>query len=318
MQHSPRLSLKVIRSFVSVVECRSISVAARELNIATSAVSAAIDQIEAEFGVQLLVRARARGVFPTETALTLAAQFRNLLEDYARILDRGKTNAEGVSGSLRIGYYAPVAPAFLPQLAVPLIKSNPDLQVAFFERDNESAQEDLLAGRLDIILFTGHDLRSGIDTLPLMDLPPYVLMPAEHPLSSCERLSMNDVAQYPLVQLDLPVARPYLRGLFAAADLEPVWGARANSTEMVRSLVGAGAGLAILNMKPKTAVTYGGDKLTAVPLASDLPSITLQAGYLKKRPRMVVKKTLEMLLDWSDSADANAVRAVWNPQKPPI
>lgn len=307
---SPRLSFKVIRSFVSVVECGSISLAARELNIATSAVSAAVDQVEEEFGAKLFVRARARGVFPTASALTLAAQFRNLLEEYAHILDRGKMNAEGLSGSLSIGYYAPVAPAFLPQLAVPLIQNNPDLQLGFFEGDNESVQEDLLAAKLDIILFTGHDLKSGIDTMRLMDLPPYVLMPANHPLSSRKRLSLKDVAQYPIVQLDLPVARPYLRGLFEAESLEPLWAARANSTEMVRSLVGAGAGLAILNMKPKTATSYGGDKLVALPLAPGLPSIVLQAGYLKERPRMVVKKTLETLLDWIDSADTNAVRVV--------
>ena len=60
-----RLSLKSLRAFAAVVEHGSITAAAQALNTAPSAVAAAIDQVEAEFGAALLVRTRARGIAPT-------------------------------------------------------------------------------------------------------------------------------------------------------------------------------------------------------------------------------------------------------------
>ena len=73
-------------------------------------------------------------------------------------------------------------------------------------------------------------------------------------------MSLKDLARHPLVRLDRPLARPYFDRLFQAQGLAPVIAAEADSTEMVRSLVGAGLGLAVLNMRPLTAVSYGGDR----------------------------------------------------------
>jgi DNA-binding transcriptional LysR family regulator len=124
---NPNLSLKALRAFAFVVENRSISAAARKMNIATSAVAASVNQVEAEVGAKLLVRSRAHGVSPTEQAIALATQFRNLLEEYSQILDQGRSWASELSGTLRIGYYAPIAPAFLPELLVPIMQSSPKL-----------------------------------------------------------------------------------------------------------------------------------------------------------------------------------------------
>ena len=88
---NPNLSLKALRAFAFVVENRSISAAARKMNIATSAVAASVNQVEAEVGAKLLVRSRAHGVSPTEQAIALATQFRNLLEEYSQILDQGRS-----------------------------------------------------------------------------------------------------------------------------------------------------------------------------------------------------------------------------------
>ena len=290
-----RLSLRALRAFVSVVDHGSISGAARELNVAASALAAALDQVDAEFGADLLIRTRARGITPTPEGREIAARFRVLLEDYAAVMDQGRALAQSLSGTLRVGYYAPVSPAFLPGILHPMLAENPGLRLEMQEHDNDSAQEALLSGQLDVILFAGQDIRSGIETRVLLDLPPYVLLPESHPLGQRDKVCLADVVGYPLVQLDRPLARPYIDRLFRQKGLKPEIRLRVDSTEMVRSMVGAGAGVAVLSMRPLTDVSYGGDRLRAIPLEPDLPSLQLCAGHVQGRPRRPVTVFLEAL-----------------------
>ncbi|SLN21710.1 HTH-type transcriptional regulator BenM [Roseovarius litorisediminis] len=302
-----RLSLRALRAFVATVEHGSITAAARDLNVAASAIAAMLDQVEAEFGADLLIRTRARGVVPTPEGRDMAARFRTLLEEYSGIMDQGRALAQTLTGTLRIGYYAPVAPAFLPTLLCPMIRANPDLRLELFEHDNDSAQEAMLAGQLDTILFAGQDLRPGIETSVLLDLPPYVLAPQGHEIAQGGAVTLADVARFPLVQLDRPLARPYISRLFRQNGLAPHIAAQADSTEMVRSLVGAGAGLAILSMRPLTALSYGGDTLLTLPLEPGLPGLQLLSGRIPGRSRKPVSAFLEAIENWRGSSAAQAL-----------
>ena len=295
MQTDLRLSLRALRAFVAAVDHGSITGAARSLNIAASAVAAALDQVEAEFGADLLIRTRARGIAATTEGREIAGRFRHLLEDYAEVMDHGRALAQTLSGTLRIGYYAPVAPAFLPGILRPILQENPSLSLEMHEHDNDSAQEALLNGTLDVILFAGQDLRSGIETHPLCDLPPYILAPAGHDLAGPLPVPLSKAAAYPIVQLDRPLARPYVERLFRQQGLKPNIVARVDSTEMVRSLVGANAGIAILSMKPLIDISYGGDTLCALPLEPGLPQLQLVIGHVQGRPRKPVAVFLQAL-----------------------
>lgn len=301
MQTDLRLSLRALRAFAAVVEHGSISAAAQTLNTAPSAVAALIAQVETEMGADLLVRTRARGVAATPQGRALAQRFRSLLEDYAGILEDGRDMASGLSGVLRIGYYAPVAPAFLPPILRPLMLANPDLQLDLQEHDNDSVQTALLNGQLDAIIFAARDIRPGITTQPLLTLPPYALLPKGHALAACDHIDLAALARYPLVKLNRPISRPYIDQLLADQGLSPTIAAQVDSTEMVRSLVGAGLGVAILNMRPVTTHSYAGDALVLRPLPPGLPQLELRSGHVAGRPRRLVQVFLDALHGWMDS-----------------
>ena len=110
------VSLKAMEYFTTALRHGSISKAAAELNIAASAVGAAIDQVEAAFDLSLTIRQRSRGIEATASGRLIAQKFDRLLEDYATVLAQGNDLKQGLSGTLRIGYYAPIAPAFLPPI----------------------------------------------------------------------------------------------------------------------------------------------------------------------------------------------------------
>ena len=298
MQSELRLSLRLMRAYLAAVDHGSIAGAAAALNVAPSAVATAVDKVEAEFATTLVIRTRARGVTPTTAGRLLADRIRKLLEDYVAVMAEGHALGSALSGSLRVGYYAPVAPAFLPGIVQPLLAAHSGLTAHFRDCDNDSAQAGLLDGTLDVILFAGGEVRVGIATEVLAEVPPYVLAPAGHAVARRGDATLADLDGAALVLLDLPLAGAYTRRLFDAAGIAPRIVATATSTEMVRSLVGAGAGLAVLNMRPRTAVSYGGDHLAAVPLRPPQTGLTLMAGYVEGQPRRVVSAFLDALRDW--------------------
>lgn len=274
-----RLSIKALSYFLSAAGHGSIARAAEEKNVVASAISGAIDQVEAEFGLKLVHRSPAKGVTPTAAGIKLMKRVRMLVDEYDSLMRDGADLRSSLSGALSIGYYAPVAPAFVPSIAAPIMRDNPGVTMSFTACDNHRAQTGLLAGEFDLIVFVAANVLSGISYEELLTTPPYVLVPAGHRLADGGPVRIEDLGQEPLVLLDLPFTSQYLSGLMEAARISPRVVATASTTEMVRSLVGAGVGVSILNMRPDTAQSYAGDRLAAVPLAGPLPPLKLVLGH---------------------------------------
>jgi len=281
------ISLKAMEYFTTALRQGSISKAAAELNIAASAIGGAIDQVEAAFDLTLTIRQRSRGITANASGRQVAQKFERLLEDYAAVLAKGADLKQALSGTLRVGYYAPIAPAFLPQILASFIPDDHDITLHLDECDNDSAQDGLLNGTYDVVLFVSEDVRPAVDFDVLIEAPAYCLVPAGHSFAKQASVTVAQIASQPLVVLNRPVAAAYYQSLFDANDITVA--AYANSTEMVRSLVGAEHGCAVLNMQPLTAQSYSGSTLVGVPISDPLPPLTLSIGYDKTRPRRLVQ-----------------------------
>lgn len=281
------ISLKAMEYFTTALRQGSISKAAAELNIAASAIGGAIDQVEAAFDLTLTIRQRSRGITANASGRQVAQKFERLLEDYAAVLAKGADLKQALSGTLRVGYYAPIAPAFLPQILASFIPDGHDITLHLDECDNDSAQDGLLNGTYDVVLFVSEDVRPAVDFDVLIEAPAYCLVPAGHSFAKQASVTVAQIASQPLVVLNRPVAAAYYQSLFDANDITVA--AYANSMEMVRSLVGAEHGCAVLNMQPLTAQSYSGSTLVGVPISDPLPPLTLSIGYDKTRPRRLVQ-----------------------------
>lgn len=283
------LNLKAMAYFTAALRHENIARAAAELNIAASAVSNAIDQVEAEFDLTLITRQPARGIQATASGRAVARKCERLLEEYRSMLSEGSDLKHALSGRLRIGYYAPIAPAFLPQIFDAFLPADTSVTLELTECDNDQAQDGLRDGMFDVILFVAEGARPSVDHDPLVTAPPYCLLPAAHPLTRHACVSMAQIAGEPLVVLNRPVAASYYEGLFQPGARRAPVVAYANSTEMVRSLVASGRGCAILNMRPLTSESYTGKDVVTRPISDDLPPLTLAIGYDKLRPRRSVQ-----------------------------
>lgn len=287
------LSLKAMQYFNTALAYGSIAKAAEHLNIAASAVSAAIDQVEETFELTLITRQRSRGITANASGRLIAQKFERLLEEYQSILSDGVDLKQSLGGILRVGYYAPVAPAFLPEILASFLPKDGNAVLHLQECDNDAAQEGLLNGDFDVILFVSDGAKASIDFDILIEAAPYVLLPASHPLAEDDSISLAQIAQQNLVVLDRPLAGAYYRKLFRDFATAPKIAAYANSTEMVRSLVGQGYGCAVLNMKPLTDESYSGDRLASLPISDSLGPLTLSIAYDHSRPRRIVEQFVQ-------------------------
>ena len=158
-----RVSIKALNHFLHAAERGSIAKAAADLNVVPSAISNAIDVVEREFELQLVQRYPAKGIRPTAAGRAIMHKIRHLVEEYNTLFLEGTELRTALSGSLSIGYYAPVAPAFMPAIIAPLVRDHPDIKINLKEVDNERAQAGLLDGEFDLILFVAENIRAGID-----------------------------------------------------------------------------------------------------------------------------------------------------------
>lgn len=287
------LSLRAMRYVQAALKHGTITGAAEATHVTPSAIAAALDQAEAVFGMALVTRARAKGIFPTAAGRDVGRRIDDLLERYDVLLTGISDLQSNLSGNLSIGYNAPIGPAFLPILAAQMRQANPSVTFTLTEGDNNSVQTGLMDGQFDVILFVEELPNPQIETQPLIYAPTYCLCPWDHPLAQCEAVSVSQVVAEPLILLDRPAARGYYLDLLEkkSEDLRIV--ATANSTEMVRSLVASKIGISLLNMKPRDLPTYAGQDIRCLPIRGSNSGVTLSLGFAPGPKRKLVQTFVE-------------------------
>ncbi|MFK7944414.1 MAG: LysR family transcriptional regulator [Paracoccaceae bacterium] len=287
------LSLRAMRYVQAALKHGSITGAAEATHVTPSAIAAALDQAEAAFGMALVTRARAKGIFPTAAGRDVGRRIDDLLERYEGLLTGISDLQSKLSGNLSIGYNAPIAPAFLPMLAAQIREANPGVTFALTEGDNNSVQTGLMEGQFDVILFVEELPNPQIETQPLVHAPTYCLCASDHALAQHDTVSVAQIVAEPLMLLDRPAARGYYLDLLQQGADAPLIVATTNSTEMVRSLVASKIGISLLNMKPRDVPTYAGGDICCLPIRDSNSGITLSLGFAPGPKRKLVQTFVE-------------------------
>ncbi len=302
------ISLKALRYFMAAIREGSITEAAKVVNVVPSAVHTAVNQVEAAFGLQLTIRSRSKGIALTATGQQMVPKIQSLLDEYEGLLRDGGDLRTRLKGTLRVGYYAPAAPAFMPNIIGQILTDNDEVSVKFFECDNQSAQDGIVSGAYDVIVCVANAMKPGIAYETLLEVPAYALVPASHPFAERPSIAMRDLSDQKIVLLDLPVVSEYYASQFDQAGIEPNVVATATSLEMVRSLVGNGVGCSLLHMLTTNEYTYAGDKVVAVPLEPAVTPFKIVLGHLPDNPRRLVKLFVERLRAYFQAEDAQKLR----------
>ncbi|WP_430297665.1 LysR family transcriptional regulator [Sinomonas sp. B1-1] len=257
-----------LRYFAMVADTENMTESARRLNVSQSALSAAVSQLERELGLQLFIRSRHRGLVLSAAGAQFYREIRVFLEHADQLYDSARGMAESLTGDLRVGVYSPLASFRAPEILNTFEDRHPRVHVTFTEGDLEYLRDELIAGRCELALMYDIGLDEGFDSSVIVETPPHVVVAAGHRLAQEGRqsVSLTELADEPLILLDLPYARDYVLGLFEAQDVTPYIRHRVNGYETVRSFVASGIGYAVMNQRLPGGWTYAGQEVAAIPI----------------------------------------------------
>jgi amidohydrolase len=271
----PEYTLRQLQYFVAAAEAGTVTQAAEAVHLSQSAMSTALADLEKAFQVQLLVRHHARGISLTPAGRELLVASRQLLAQAADLLGAAEGLGNSLTGTVQVGCFSVPAPYVLPELLATAAEQFPELQVETAEVNLAELAEGVASGRFEVGI--GYDLIDD-DRLtqdPLYSLPPYVLLPGTHRWSKRRSVRLAELAEEPMVLLDLPHSRDYFQRIFTSAGVTPTVRYRSASVETCRALVGRGLAYTVLNLQPKVSVSLDGHPVVAVPIRDDAPPLSV-------------------------------------------
>ena len=274
------LSLKQIRYFIAAAESGQISQAAVELSVSQSAVTAAVQQLEATLDTRLFDR------IPTGVALTpegnrFLLHARNVMAAVDEAMRIPRSGGPAIAGRIRVGVTYTVAGYFLPRHHARFARSFPEITLDLVEAPRTAIEQGLTDGSLDIAVMLVSNLEAAdrIEAETLIRSRRRLWLPGDHPLLKAPRLTLADVAAHPYVMLTVDEAGDTAGRYWARAGVRPEVVFRTSSVEAVRSMVAAGMGLTILSDMVYRPWSLEGQRIETRLVAEPIPSMDVGLAW---------------------------------------
>ncbi|WP_116198389.1 LysR substrate-binding domain-containing protein [Amycolatopsis circi] len=279
----PSFTLVQLRYFEAAARHLSMTAASKELMVSQSAVSTAIAQLEKEMGVQFLLRHHARGLSLTTAGEEFYKRVLDFLAHGAELVETARQSGTDLVGTLTVGCFTTLAPFRLPSLLAEFETRHPRVHVSLREGEHKALKGALRAGETELAMLYGYDLDDDIDREVVGTAAPYALVSSEHRLArrKSRKVSLQELAEEPMVLLDLPHSREYLQSILSDAGVAPRVRHRTSGYETVRALVASGHGFALLNQRPPDDTTYAGASVVPLTLTDEVPSLEIVIATMR-------------------------------------
>lgn len=277
------LTLRQFRYFIAVAEGGSVAAASRMLAIAQSAVTQALQELESELGCALFERS-SKGMVLTAQGHRFLAGARKVL---ATVADATRLDAErgddALAGTLSLGVTPLVAGYYLSDLLSRYRRGFPSVQVLVTEDRPRFLEHLLINGEIDVAIMVSNALGEpqALVCETLTRSANRVWLAANHPLAGQAEVSLAECAACDQVALEADRVDEPLRASWLRHRLKPRIILRTSSLEAVRSLVGAGLGLAVLPDFLYRPWTLDAEHVEARPLRDDVA--TVDVGLVWRR-----------------------------------
>jgi len=161
-------SLKQLRYFDSVARHLHFGRAAEHCAVSQPALSMQIRELEEELGLKLFERL-ARGARLTPEGREVERRVARILAEIRDLDDYAKQRGAPLAGPLHLGVIPSLAPYVLPPL-LPLVQRRfPELDLSIRETQTQHLVDELLDGRLDLLLLALPVEHGEVETMTLFE-----------------------------------------------------------------------------------------------------------------------------------------------------
>jgi len=241
------LTLKQFRYFLAVAESDSVAAASRMLNIAQSAITKSVLELEDALGLQLFERSP-KGMRLTPEGHRFLVKARRVIGAVADATRGVPQTTEALGGTLAVGVTSLVAGYYLSEVFARFKRTCPGVDLPVVEGAPPFLGHPPITGQMDIAIMVSNAL-GGPQALVAETLtrsPNRVWMAADHPLAAQAEVGLAECAAHDQIVLQADRIELLMRSVWARHQLKTRAVLKTSSLEAVRSLVGVGAGLAVL------------------------------------------------------------------------
>lgn len=279
------VTLTQLKYFSEAAVRLSMTGAAERLNVAQSAVSSAVAQLERQIGSQFFIRQRSKGLILTPAGESFLRDAQAVLAHVEETIEHARGEQTTIAGAVRLACFSTLAPFLLPGLLSRLRTDHPELELEVVEADAAGCSAALLGGRVDLALCYDLGLPDEVAATAVHSARPYLALPPTHRFAQRKEVALSEMRDEPFVLLDLPHTRELMLSIVATGGLEPNVRFQSGSYETVRTFVANGHGYSILHQRPQHDFTYDGGHVAPVAIKGQVPHLqTVIARLRTQRP----------------------------------
>lgn len=285
---------------MAVAEEGQMTRAARRLEVAQPALSQAIAQLEAEFGLRLLDR-HARGVTLTPAGAALYEKARAAVMANRDAVETARSLARSQAGTIEFGFVGSPPGLDSPVQLEAFARAYPEVEIRYRELPFPTTPTARWLAGVDLVACHLPPADEQVWARPLRREPRMMLVPRRHPLSSRNELSLEDVLDETYVGIAPAVDRVWA-GFWSLDDhrggppRQVTADAAANPQEVIAALAMSEAITAI----PYSVAGVILNVLTgvsAIPLRDAAPALIVLAGH-EGRANPLVETVLAFADGW--------------------
>lgn len=243
------MNLQQIRYLCAVVDHGlNVSVAADALFTSQPGISKQIRQLEDELGVPIFIRQGKRLSALTAGGEVIVATARRALQELNNLKRVGAEFKSEDTGTLAIATTHMQARYVLPPVLKRFAERYPKVRLLLRQGNPSQVAENTARAEVDVGIAT----ETIADVPELVTLPCYnwnrcVLVPKGHPLAKVQPLTLEALAQHPIITYDFSfTGRSQINAAFSARGLEPNVVLTALDSDVIKTYVEQGMGVGIV------------------------------------------------------------------------
>ncbi len=243
------MKLQQLRCLIAVADSQlNVSAAAKNLHTSQPAVSKQIRLLEQELGIRIFARSGRQLASLTAAGQQMVDRARRIVLEAQRLSDIGVKLRNDRAGALAIGTTHTQARYVLPTVIGQYCRSHSAVQFQLHVGTVEQTAEMARSDRIDFAIATGNAVPfSHWVLLPFYRWYRCVIVPRGHALARCIRLSLSDLAQYPLLTYSFSLSTPpSLLAAFAQDGVTADVTLTAGDADVIKTYVRLGLGVGVV------------------------------------------------------------------------